>query len=128
MSWLGYGFEPALSFQVSNEQVLARILQFLETFCHVERSRDISCSFPFHNFPNFDQFDKTLVRPCTSQSSKQAVFFGAVLGAVGPVLYYTWQPARDYTLGDGLFLWPTGLIIIMTHGHEHDFLATPSRR
>jgi hypothetical protein len=54
---------------------------------------------------------------------KQAASFGAILGAVGPVLYYTWQPARDYILGNGLFLWPTGLIIIVTYGHEHDFFG-----
>jgi uncharacterized membrane protein YbhN (UPF0104 family) len=44
---------------------------------------------------------------------------GAILGALGPLLYYTSQPARDFILGNGLFLWPTGLIITMTYGHEH---------
>ena len=48
---------------------------------------------------------------------------GAVLGVFGPLLYYTWEPARDYILGNGLFLWPTGLIIIVTYGHEHDFFG-----
>jgi len=48
---------------------------------------------------------------------------GAILGAVGPVLYYTSQPAREYILGNGLFLWPTGLIILVTYGHEHDFFG-----
>ena len=48
---------------------------------------------------------------------------GAFLGAAGPLLYYTSQPAREYILGNGLFLWPTGLIIIVTYGHEHDLLA-----
>ena len=48
---------------------------------------------------------------------------GAILGAVGPVLYYTSQPAREYILGNGLFLWPTGLIIIVTYGHEHDLFG-----
>ena len=52
---------------------------------------------------------------------KHAVFTGAVLGAVGPLLYYSSHPARDYILGNGLFLWPTGVIIIVTYGHEHDF-------
>lgn len=48
---------------------------------------------------------------------------GAILGAAGPLLYYTSQPAREYILGNGLFLWPTGLIIIMTYGHEHDLFG-----
>jgi hypothetical protein len=39
------------------------------------------------------------------------------------VLYYTSQPAREYILGNGLFLWPTGLIILDTYGHEHDFFG-----
>jgi len=47
---------------------------------------------------------------------KHAAFAGAILGAVRPLLYYTSQPARDYILGNGLFFWPTGLIIIVTYG------------
>jgi hypothetical protein len=54
---------------------------------------------------------------------KHAALMGAILGAVGPVLYYTSQPAREYILGNGLFLWPTGLIIIVTYGHEHDLFG-----
>ena len=54
--------------------------------------------------------------------SKHAVLTGAVLGAVGP-LYYSSRPVRDYILGDGLFLWPTGVIMIVTYGHEHDFFG-----
>jgi hypothetical protein len=54
---------------------------------------------------------------------KHAALVGAILGAVGPLLYYTSQPARDYILGNGLFLWPTGLIIIVTYGHEHDLFG-----
>jgi hypothetical protein len=54
---------------------------------------------------------------------KHAALMGAILGAVGPLLYYISQPARDYILGNGLFLWPTGLIIIVTYGHEHDFFG-----
>jgi hypothetical protein len=54
---------------------------------------------------------------------KHAAFVGAILGAFGPLLYYTSQPARDYILGNGLFLWPTGVIIIVTYGHEHDFFG-----
>jgi hypothetical protein len=47
-----------------------------------------------------------------------AAFAGAILGGVDPLLYYTSQPARDYILANGLFLWPTGLIIIVTYGHD----------
>lgn len=54
---------------------------------------------------------------------KHAALVGAILGALGPLLYYTSQPARDYILGNGLFLWPTGFIIIVTYGHEHDFFG-----
>jgi hypothetical protein len=39
------------------------------------------------------------------------------------VLYYTSQPARDYILGNSLFLWPTGLIMIVTYGRDHDFFG-----
>jgi hypothetical protein len=48
---------------------------------------------------------------------------GAVFGAVGPLLYHISQPAREFILGNGLFLWPTGLIIIVTYGHEHDLFG-----
>jgi hypothetical protein len=54
---------------------------------------------------------------------KHAAFVGAVLGALGPLLYYTSQPARDFILGNGLFLWPTGLIVMVAYGHEHDFFG-----
>ena len=54
---------------------------------------------------------------------KHAALMGAIIGAVGPVLYYISQPAREYILGNGLFLWPTGLIIIVTYGHEHDLFG-----
>jgi hypothetical protein len=54
---------------------------------------------------------------------KHAAFAGAILGALGPLLYYTSRPAHDYILGNGLFLWPTGLIILVTYGHEHDFFG-----
>lgn len=55
---------------------------------------------------------------------KHAAFVGAILGGVGPPLpYYTSQPVRDFILGNGLFLWPTGLILIVRYGHEHDFFG-----
>jgi hypothetical protein len=54
---------------------------------------------------------------------KHAAFVGAILGAVGPLLYYVSEPARDFILGNGLFLWPTGLVNIVAYGHEHDFFG-----
>jgi hypothetical protein len=54
---------------------------------------------------------------------KYVAFAGAILGALGPLLYYCWEPAREFILGNGLFLWPTGLIIIVAYGHEHDFFG-----
>jgi len=54
---------------------------------------------------------------------KHAVLTGAILGAVGPLLYYSSRPFRDYILGNGLFLWPTGVIVIVAYGHEHDFFG-----
>src|SRR6266700_7895473 len=69
---------------------------------------------------NSAQFpDKTVQFP----KFKHAVLTGAVLGGLGPLLYYISRPVRDYILGDGLFLWPTGVIIIVTYGHEHDFFG-----
>lgn len=53
---------------------------------------------------------------------KHAAFVGAILGAVGPLLYYLSEPARDLILGNGL-LWPTGLVNIVAYGHEHDFFG-----
>ncbi|TMP97072.1 MAG: hypothetical protein E6L07_03555 [Verrucomicrobia bacterium] len=54
---------------------------------------------------------------------KHAVLTGAAVGALGPLLYYSSRPVRDYALGNGLFLWPTGVIIIVTYGDEHDFFG-----
>jgi hypothetical protein len=54
---------------------------------------------------------------------KYTAFVGAALGAIGPLLYYIWEPAREFILGNGLFLWPTGLIITVTYGHEHDLFG-----
>ena len=39
---------------------------------------------------------------------------------MAPLLYYTWQGFREYVLGNGMYLWPTGTIQIFTYGHEHD--------
>jgi hypothetical protein len=54
---------------------------------------------------------------------KHAASVGAIFGAVGPLLYYVSEPTRDFILSNGLFLWPTGLINIVTYGHEHDFFG-----
>ncbi len=52
---------------------------------------------------------------------KHALLTGAALGALGPLLYYSGRPFRDYVLGHDLFLWPTGVINMVAFGHEHDF-------
>src|SRR5438046_6143879 len=54
---------------------------------------------------------------------KHAVLTGAAVGALGPLLYYSLRPVRGYALGNGLFLWPTGVIIIVTYGDEHGFFC-----
>jgi hypothetical protein len=54
---------------------------------------------------------------------KHAAFVRAILGAVGPLLYYMSEPAREFILGNRLFLWPTGLINIVSYGNEHDFFG-----
>jgi hypothetical protein len=54
---------------------------------------------------------------------KHAAFVGAVFGAVEPLLYHISQPAREFILGNGLFLWPTGLVVMVAYGHEHDFFG-----
>lgn len=51
---------------------------------------------------------------------KTFIWVGAVLGAIGPLLYYTSPAVKDYILGDGGFLWPTGIIIIVAYGHRDD--------
>ena len=52
---------------------------------------------------------------------KTFTWIGAVLGGLGPLLYYTSDLIRDYILGDGGFLWPTGVIVILAYGHHGDF-------
>jgi hypothetical protein len=54
---------------------------------------------------------------------KQAAFVGAVFGAVGALLYYISQPARNFILATGCSYGQTGLIIIVTYGHEHDLFG-----
>ena len=48
------------------------------------------------------------------------IWIGAILGAIGPLLYYTSPAVKDYILGDGGFLWPTGIVIIVAYGHRDD--------
>ena len=48
------------------------------------------------------------------------IWIGAILGALGPLLYYTSPAVKDYILGDGGFLWPTGILIIVAYGHRND--------
>lgn len=49
------------------------------------------------------------------------IWIGAILGALGPLLYYTSPAVREYILGEGGFLWPTAVIIIVAYGHRGDF-------
>ena len=51
---------------------------------------------------------------------KTFVWIGAALGALGPLLYYISPAVKDYILGDGGFLWPTGILIIVAYGHRDD--------
>jgi hypothetical protein len=46
------------------------------------------------------------------------LWIGAILGTIGPLLYYTSPAVKDYILGDGGFLWPTAVIIIFAYGNE----------
>jgi hypothetical protein len=48
------------------------------------------------------------------------IWIGAILGAIGPLLYYTSPAVKDYILGDGVFVWPTGILIIVAYGHRDD--------
>jgi hypothetical protein len=52
---------------------------------------------------------------------KYAVLTGAALGALGPLLYYSGRPFRDFILGHDLFLWPTGVLGMFAFDREHDF-------
>ncbi len=52
---------------------------------------------------------------------KHALLTGAALGALGPLLYYSGRPFRDYILGLVLFLWPTGVMGMFAFDREHDF-------
>ena len=52
---------------------------------------------------------------------KHALLTGAALGALGPLLYYSGRPFRDYVLGHDLFLWPTAVIGMLAFDREHDF-------
>jgi hypothetical protein len=51
---------------------------------------------------------------------KVFIWIGAVLGAIGPLLYYTSPTVKDYILGDGFYVWPTGILIIVAYGHRDD--------
>jgi hypothetical protein len=56
----------------------------------------------------------------TLPKRKAFIWIGAILGALGPLLYYTSPAMKDYILGDGGFLWPTGILIIVAYGHGDD--------
>jgi len=51
---------------------------------------------------------------------KHAVLTGAAVGALGPLLYYSSRPVRDYILGYGSFLMANRSD---HYGHKHDFFG-----
>jgi hypothetical protein len=54
---------------------------------------------------------------------KSFTWIGAGLGALGPLLYYLSPACADYILGDGFWVWPTGIVIMISYGHEHDLFG-----
>jgi hypothetical protein len=55
---------------------------------------------------------------------RSAVLVGALLGIVAPFLFFTWHRFRDYIAGgSGAFLWPSGIWLMATDGHEHELSA-----
>jgi hypothetical protein len=55
---------------------------------------------------------------------RSAVLVGALLGIVAPFLFFTWHRFQDYIAGgSGAFLWPSGIWLMATDGHEHELSA-----
>jgi hypothetical protein len=49
------------------------------------------------------------------------VLLGALLGIVAPLLFFTWHRFQEYVAGGrGAFLWPSGIWLMATDGHEHE--------
>jgi len=52
---------------------------------------------------------------------KHAVLTGAALGVLAPVLFFTWHRFQEFTArGKGSFLWPSGISLMATEGHESE--------
>ena len=52
---------------------------------------------------------------------RSAVLVGALLGIIAPLLFFTWHRFQDYVAGgSGAFLWPSGIWLMATDGHEHE--------
>jgi hypothetical protein len=55
---------------------------------------------------------------------RYAILVGAALGVIAPLLFFTWHRFQGFiTSGDGGFLWPSGIWLMATDGHEHEFGA-----
>ena len=53
-----------------------------------------------------------------------AVFVGAFLGVVAPALFFTSHFFQEFIGGaSGAFLWPSGIWLLATEGHEHELSA-----
>jgi hypothetical protein len=50
-----------------------------------------------------------------------AVVIGAAVGAAVPLLFFTVPPFQYFiTTGKGIWLWPSGIWLMMTDGHEEE--------
>lgn len=48
-----------------------------------------------------------------------AVLTGAVLGVLAPLLFFTWHRFQEFIAGGkGSFLWPSGIWLMATDGHQ----------
>ena len=53
-----------------------------------------------------------------------AVLSGALFGGIVPLLFFTLAPFREFIVtGRGIFLWPSGIWLMATDGHEHEIGA-----
>jgi hypothetical protein len=81
---------------------------------------EVSHLCPEFCFLNSGQFVE-VVRPCIFQTSSTLLLW-APSSALSARCFITLRSRqRDYILGNSLFLCPTGLIIIVTYGHEQIF-------
>jgi hypothetical protein len=55
---------------------------------------------------------------------RSAVLIGGSLGIVAPLLFFRWHRFQEYIAGgSGAFLWPSGIWLMATDGHEHELSA-----